>query len=97
MDPRLVPQTLADVLGLREPQDRPLMDTMKDYLRNKKCLLIFDNCEHLLEACTQIANNLLRACPKLTILASSREALGLAGELPYLVPNLSPRKWEVIL
>ena len=51
-------------------------------------MLILDNCEHLIEACAQVSESLLRACPKLKILASSREALGIPGEIPYRVPSL---------
>ena len=60
-----------------------------DYLRTKTCLLLLDNCEHLIGACAQISEQLLHACPKLKILATSREALGIAGEMPYHVPSLS--------
>ena len=60
-----------------------------DYLRAKELLLILDNCEHLVEACAQLADQLLHACPKLKIIASSREALGIDGETVYRVPSLS--------
>ena len=67
----------------------PLLDLVTDYLRSKRLLLILDNCEHLIEACAELADHLLRACPQLKILASSREALGIAGEVSYRVPSLS--------
>ncbi len=88
-DPVLVSQTVASVLGVREQPGRPLVDTLIDYLRAKSLLLILDNCEHLIEACDQLVTSLLSACPRLKILPSSREALGIAGETTYRVPSLS--------
>jgi predicted ATPase/class 3 adenylate cyclase len=88
-DPALVPQTVAAALGLREQPGRPLTATLTDYLRPKTLLLILDNCEHLLAACAQLADVLLRSCSRLQILASSREGLGIAGEQTYRVPSLS--------
>src|SRR5262249_24760727 len=88
-DPALVPQTVAAALGVREEPGRPLTATLVDYLRPKHALLLLDNCEHLLAACAHLMDHLLRGCPKLRILASSREGLGIAGELTYRVPSLS--------
>jgi predicted ATPase/class 3 adenylate cyclase len=88
-DPTLVPQTVASPLGVREEPGRPLTATLTDYLRPKQVLLILDNCEHLLTACAQLVEGLLRGCPKLRILASSREGLGIGGEQTYRVPSLS--------
>lgn len=88
-DPALLPQTVATTLGVREEPGRPVFNSLMDDLRDKKLLLILDNCEHLIEACAKLAEQLLRACPHLKILASSREALGIAGEIPYRVPSLS--------
>jgi predicted ATPase/class 3 adenylate cyclase len=88
-DPTLVLQTLAAALGVREQPGRPLLDTVADYLRGKNLLIILDNCEHLIDACAQLAAALLQACPRLKILPSSREALGIAGETAYRVPSLS--------
>jgi predicted ATPase/class 3 adenylate cyclase len=88
-DPALLPQTVAAALGLREEPNRPLTATLVDYLRPKSLLLVLDNCEHLLTACAQLADTLLRAAPHLRVLASSREGLGIAGELTYRVPSLS--------
>jgi non-specific serine/threonine protein kinase len=68
---------------------RPLTQTLIDALRPKQVLLLLDNCEHLLAACTQLTETLLQACPELRMLASSREALGLMGEQSYRVPPLS--------
>ncbi len=88
-DPVLVLQAVASVLGVREQQGRPLIDTLIDYLRAKALLLMLDNCEHLIEACAQLVAYLLGACPNLKILSSGREALGVAGETAYRVPSLS--------
>jgi predicted ATPase/class 3 adenylate cyclase len=87
--PELVPQRVASVLGVREEADTPLSDTLVRYLRAKSLLLIFDTCEHLIDACAQLAETLLRACPRLQILATSREALGITGETAWQIPSLS--------
>jgi class 3 adenylate cyclase len=87
-DAALVPRAVATVLGLREDAGRPILATLTDFLSARNLLLILDNCEHVVEACAQLADALLRACPKVVILASSREALGIAGEAPFRVPSL---------
>jgi predicted ATPase len=88
-DPALAPQTVAAALGLTEQTGKTLMQTLTEYLKSKRLLLVLDNCEHLLSACAQLGDALLRACSHLTILASSREGLGMAGEQTYRVPSLS--------
>jgi non-specific serine/threonine protein kinase len=88
-DPTRVPHSLLSTLGLNERADRSAIALLTDFLQPKQTLLILDNCEHLLHACAQLAEALLRACPTLHILATSREALGLPGERPYLVPTLT--------
>jgi predicted ATPase/class 3 adenylate cyclase len=87
-DPLLIPRTTAIAIGLRDEPRRPVIDMLCDYLRGKQLLLILDNCEHLVEACAQLADRLLHACPQIRIVASSREVLGIAGEMSYLVPSL---------
>ncbi len=87
-DPSLVPQTVASALGLRAEERRPVLDTLLDYLRHKELLLVLDNCEHLIEACAQFATTVLRQCAHITILASSRESLGIDGETSYRVPSM---------
>ena len=79
---------LAQVFGLQELPFNPLAKLMEDYLRDKKLLLILDNCEHLITASARLANHLLHRCAGLKILASSREALGIAGEIAYHTPSL---------
>lgn len=88
-DPALVPHTLLSVFSLREDNQRSLTDILIDYLRAKTTLLVLDNCEHLIEACAQVGEALLRGCPNLRILATSREALGIAGEAGFRVPSLA--------
>lgn len=88
-DPGLIFQTILTTLGLREEPKRSLMQTVTDYLRSKKLLLLFDNCEHLISTLAQVADTLLQACPQLQILATSREPLGVNGENQYYVPTLT--------
>lgn len=80
---------LAQVFGLQELPFNPLRNLVFDYLRDKKLLLILDNCEHLIAACARLADELLHQCAGLKILASSREALGIAGEVAYRTPSLA--------
>jgi predicted ATPase/DNA-binding CsgD family transcriptional regulator len=84
-----VPQEVANTLTVREVPSQPLSETLANHLRVRRLLLILDNCEHLIMACAQLAEGLLQACPHLTILATSREPLGLAGEMVFHVPSLS--------
>jgi predicted ATPase/DNA-binding XRE family transcriptional regulator len=88
LDPLLVPRILAIAIGLRDEPQRPVIDMLCDYLRAKEMILILDNCEHLLEACAHVVNTLLKSCPRLKILATSREPLGVLGEAIYRVPSL---------
>jgi predicted ATPase/DNA-binding CsgD family transcriptional regulator/DNA-binding XRE family transcriptional regulator len=87
-DPGLVPQAVASSLGLREQRERDVVDTLIDALASRHSVLVLDNCEHLLSACAALAEQLLRACPELRILATSREGLGVAGERIWRVPSL---------
>ena len=97
-NPALVPQTVAAVFDIRERSDKPLHELLTNSLRTKTALLIFDNSEHLLNACAQLIMALLQHCPDLKILATSREALSIAGEATYRMPSLSiPQKREVSL
>ena len=88
-DPELVPQAVASALGVREVPGRSLTEVLKERLESEDLLLVLDNCEHLIDACATLADSLLRACPDLKILATSREALGVEGETSWLVPSLS--------
>jgi predicted ATPase/DNA-binding XRE family transcriptional regulator len=87
-DPALVPQTVATALGIREQPGRPLLATLIDVIHRKPLLVVLDNCDHLVHACAALAEELLRACPNLRLLATSREPFGLAGETVWRVPSL---------
>ena len=88
-NPELLPQAVTTVLGMREQPGDPPIATLQETLRDKELLLVLDNCEHLMDACACLAETLLGACPGLRILATSREALGVAGEVNWVVPLLS--------
>ncbi len=82
-DATLVPQRVASVLGLREAPGRPLQDSLLKYARERRFLLILDNCEHLAQACAELANALLQASRHASILATSREPLHVTGEITF--------------
>src|SRR5918994_226339 len=88
-DPSLVAQAVGSTLGVREQPGRSLIEALSYYLRTRKVLLVLDNCEHLIDACAELAEALLHSCPELRILATSREALGITGEFAWSVPSLS--------
>ena len=88
-DERLLPQSVVTVLGLMEEPGISIVQTLIEHLKDKRLLLLLDNCEHLIDGCAQLVDTLIRQCPKITILASSREALGIGGEQAYRVPSLS--------
>jgi non-specific serine/threonine protein kinase len=88
-DPALAPKAVAQALGVQEEGTRPLAETLAAYLKTRRLLLLLDNCEHLLDACAELAARLLSHCPSLRILATSRAALGVPGERPWPVPALS--------
>ncbi len=88
-EPELVPQAVAAVLGVKEEAGKSLQETLTHHLWNSSLLLVLDNCEHLLNASAQLADAILRYCPRVRILATSREALGIMGEQAYRVPSLS--------
>ena len=88
-DPALIPQTILSAFGINEQPGKEALDLLKEYLVDKHTLIVLDNCEHLIEASAKLANVLLNTAPGLKILASSREALGVKGELSYRVPSLS--------
>ena len=87
-DALLVPRSTAIAIGLREEPQRQVMDVLCDYVHGKKLLLVLDNCEHLVDACARMADKILHTAPNTRILASSREALGIGGEVTYRVPAL---------
>lgn len=84
-----MPLAVTAALGLRETPGSSPVVPLVDYLRGRELLLVLDNCEHLLDACASLAEELLRACPRLRVLATSRERLGVESERAWLVPSLS--------
>lgn len=88
-DPALVVRALASVLNIADVPGRTPLETLVDALRTKTLLLILDNCEHLIAECAQVADTLLRRCPHVSLLATSREALAIPGETLYRIPPLS--------
>ena len=98
-DPAFVPQAVAGVLGVKEAAGQPMQRTLVDWLKAKRLLLVLDNCEHLVSACASLAADLLRSCPGVHILASSREPLNVSGEQTYRVPTLTlpdPKKPQTV-
>jgi predicted ATPase/class 3 adenylate cyclase len=89
IDPDRLSQTVAGVLGLQESGSLPILDVMIQYLQSRSLLLVLDNCEHLIDACAGLVDTLLRNCDQIKLLATSREALSVTGEVPYHVPSLS--------
>ena len=88
-EPALVPQAVSTVFDIMERSPKNITQRLIDFLQSKSALLILDNCEHLIDACAGLAEILLKNCPNLKLLATSREELGLAGEALYRVPSLS--------
>jgi predicted ATPase/class 3 adenylate cyclase/DNA-binding CsgD family transcriptional regulator len=83
-----ISQAIAGVFGLREEFGRPLIDTLTEQLHDLGALLVVDNCEQVLDAAAAMIETLLHACPRLRVLATSREPLGVAGEVAWRVPSL---------
>ena len=88
-DPALLPRIVAEVLGQRVERGRSIVQVLVEYLKSRQMLLILDNCEHIVREASALASSLLRACPQLRIMATSREILGVEGEIPFDCPSLS--------
>jgi len=93
-DPSLVPGAVAAAVGLRDFHVRTTRAVLEEYLSDKHLLLVLDNCEHLVGACAELVADLLRRCPHVRVLATSREPLAIPGEviwqvLPLGLPDLS--------
>jgi non-specific serine/threonine protein kinase len=88
-DPLLVTQAVFGALGVHDLSSGLSLSSLADHLAGKRLLLVLDNCEHLLDACATLAGTLLAACPDLHMLATSRQALGVAGEVRMVVPPMS--------
>lgn len=96
-DPDVVPVTIARTLGLPDQQGRSPMETVVRFISDRNVLLLLDNCEHLLDVCGETITMLLNGCPQLTILATSRETVSVAGEVTWRVPSLSVNEEAVSL
>jgi predicted ATPase/class 3 adenylate cyclase len=88
-DPALIPEAMINAVGIREVPDRSSMATLVEALRTRQLLLVIDNCEHLIADCAQIVSTLLRNCPQVKVIASSREALNIEGETIWALSPLS--------
>ncbi|MBN9690205.1 MAG: adenylate/guanylate cyclase domain-containing protein [Verrucomicrobia bacterium] len=88
-DPELVPERLTEAMEIRTEAGRTALETLLDALKTRHLLLVLDNCEHVIAACAQLATTLLQRCREVRILASSREALNIPGEIQWLVPALA--------
>jgi predicted ATPase/DNA-binding CsgD family transcriptional regulator len=96
VDASRVPQVIAEAVGIVESPDTPLLDALSSCLAADPCLLILDNCEHLINACAALVERLLVACPSVRMLATSREPLQVAGERQWRVAPLAlPRPADV--
>ncbi|MDX3525206.1 MULTISPECIES: ATP-binding protein [Streptomyces] len=87
-DPSAVATTAATAVGIVDLGTGPALDRLADHLAERRALIVLDNCEHLIDACAELADTLLSACPELRVLATSRQTLGIAGEHVYTVPPL---------
>ncbi len=87
-NPELLAASVNEALAIRDVSHRPPVEVLIDHLREKRALLILDNCEHLLRACAVLAETLVRAAPSLRVLTTSRQALGISGEQTLVVPTL---------
>jgi predicted ATPase/DNA-binding SARP family transcriptional activator len=94
MDEALVPQAVAQALAMHETPGKSLTEAVKSFLHDKQLLLVLDNCEHLIATSAQLVYQLLTGCAHLRILTTSREALGITGEIVYQVPSLSLPKTQ---
>lgn len=88
-DASLVPQAVASVFGVRESPGWSLIDILSENIKPRNVLMVLDNCEQVVVACAQLTETLLQKCPRLKFLCTSREALGIAGEIVWAVPPLS--------
>ena len=88
-DPALVSRAVATAVGVLDRPGLPLLEAITRALRTRRLLLVLDNCEHVVNACAQLVENLLKACPGISVLATSREPLRISGECAWRVPSLS--------
>jgi predicted ATPase len=95
-DSEVVPLTVAGKLGSRESPGQDVTETIADHVGDRSMLIVLDNCEHLAAAAAELVHRLLAACPALSVLATSREMLGVAGERQLAVPPLALPQGDII-
>jgi len=88
-DPALVPQAIVSALGVRERPGEAFLPTLARALSTRELLLVLDNCEHVIDVCAEVTDTLLSRCPRMRVMATSREALGTSGEVAWRVPSLT--------
>jgi class 3 adenylate cyclase len=88
-DESAVAPAISRAMGIGEPRGRPVLDGLLDTLAPQDVLIVLDNCEHLIGACAKVADVMVARCPRVHLLATSREPLGIGGEIIYRVPSLS--------
>jgi predicted ATPase/class 3 adenylate cyclase/DNA-binding CsgD family transcriptional regulator len=88
-NPEVVPVTAARALGLPDQPGQQTMDVLLRFIRDRRVLIVLDNCEHLLDSSAELIVGLLAGCPRLTLLTTSREPIGVTGEVSWRVPSLS--------
>ena len=88
-DGELIVEEVAEALGLQLPTRQAPVDSLVAQLRSRDLLIVLDNCEHLIDACARTVTELLQGCPEVSILATSREPLRIAGEVSWLTPSLA--------
>jgi predicted ATPase len=88
-DPDFIAKSIAEVLSIKEEPDKPIIETLINKIKDKSLLILLDNCEHLVQACAEIVDKLLQSAEGIRILATSREALNIYGEVIWMIPSLS--------
>src|SRR5205814_721656 len=89
-DAAFVGDAVAGALGVREDPGRSIGESLAAHLKGRRTLLVLDGCEHVVEATASLADDLLRRCPELKLVVTSREALRVAGEAIWRIPSLAP-------
>ncbi len=88
-NPEFIAKSIAEVLSIKEEPDKPIIETLINKISDKSLLILLDNCEHLIQACAEIVDKLLQSVEGIRILATSREALNIYGEVVWMIPSLS--------
>lgn len=96
-DPEMIEKEILHTLNLKEEGDKETTETLKEYLKDKQIMLIFDNSEHLIDKCASLAHSFLQASPRLKLISTSRESFNISGESIYRVPPMSvPQSSKVL-